>query len=214
MGEARKRGILKNLWGQIMNARRRHAHLWCLPVIFLISGCADPFAEAKDALRRDLKDPDATQFRDVRWCGKPGGAITGDYNAKNSYGAYTGFRPFFYSDHTAARDFEDVGYEHAYRQCMKEMAALTAERSGKPFNEAAEDARLNSVLTPDDLTLSADEMGAITENISASTGGKATPVRALKLAAEEDHEVPVCDRPNSPEKFALMNEIGVGCSGE
>lgn len=27
-------------------------------------------------------------------------------------------------------------------------------------------------------------------------------------------EVPVCDRPDSPEKFALMNEIGVDCTGE
>lgn len=29
-----------------------------------------------------------------------------------------------------------------------------------------------------------------------------------------EDEVPVCDRPDSPEKFALMNELGVGCGGE
>lgn len=214
MGEPGKRGILNNLWGQVMRVRRRHAHPWCLPVLFLISGCADPFAEAKDALRRDLKDPDATKFREVRWCGKPGGAVTGEYNAKNSYGAYTGFKPFFYSDHIASGDFEGFGHERVYRQCMKEMAALTAERSGKPFNEAAEDARLNSLLAPDDLSLTADQMGAIAENISASTGGKAIPDPALEPPAGEDQEVPVCDRPDTPEKYALMNEIGVGCSGE
>lgn len=30
----------------------------------------------------------------------------------------------------------------------------------------------------------------------------------------EDDEVPVCDRPDSPEKSALMNEIGTDCMGE
>jgi hypothetical protein len=51
----------------------------------------------KDVLTRNIKDPSSVQFRDVyvpeeSEAGLP--AICGEYNAKNSYGAYVGFQRF------------------------------------------------------------------------------------------------------------------------
>lgn len=44
-----------------------------------------------------------------------------------------------------------------------------------------------------------------------------SPTPAPKAAAAKptyEDEVPVCDRPDSPEKSALMNEIGTDCMGD
>lgn len=40
-------------------------------------------------------DPDAVQFRHIR---TGNGAICGELNAKNAFGAYVGFQPFFQMD--------------------------------------------------------------------------------------------------------------------
>lgn len=55
----------------------------------------DPLiSDAKAAVRAMAKDPDSVQFRNetVRFTGD----VCGEYNAKNSFGAYVGFRPFVY----------------------------------------------------------------------------------------------------------------------
>lgn len=53
--------------------------------------------EAEMAVRQQMLDPDATQFRDVRQCSGDRTVSSGEANGKNSFGAYTGFKPFFYS---------------------------------------------------------------------------------------------------------------------
>ena len=52
---------------------------------------------AKKKLIRDFKDPSTAQFRDVfvATMGKDHIALCGEVNAKNSYGAYIGFKPFY-----------------------------------------------------------------------------------------------------------------------
>lgn len=52
--------------------------------------------EARAAVSRDLLDPASAQFRDL-YVTQTGDAraLCGEINAKNSYGAYTGFRPFY-----------------------------------------------------------------------------------------------------------------------
>lgn len=54
---------------------------------------------AKEAISRDMKDPNSAQFRDIKQY-KNGSfdVVCGEVNAKNSYGAYTGFRPFVVID--------------------------------------------------------------------------------------------------------------------
>ena len=49
-----------------------------------------------------MLDPDATQFRDVRQCSGDRTVSNGEVNGKNSYGAYTGFKPFYYADGVVA----------------------------------------------------------------------------------------------------------------
>ena len=46
---------------------------------------------AKEKLVKGLKDPFSVQYEDVR---RSGLKVTGRYNAKNSYGAYTGYKSF------------------------------------------------------------------------------------------------------------------------
>jgi len=172
--------------------------------------CSDPFAEAKKAVRHDMKDPASTEFRDVRWCGATGGPIMGEFNSKNSYGALAGFKRFYYADQAAATDENDYSYERLFKLCMKESARQLAKVSGKAFNEQAEDDRLNAVFVPDDLSAPAVRAPLPTP----------TPEPARDAAAARDDEmlnvdeVSVCDRPDSPEKAALMNEIGTDCMGE
>lgn len=54
-------------------------------------------AKAKQALTKDLKDPDSAKFRNTYVYRDGDGkklALCGEINAKNSYGAYVGFRKF------------------------------------------------------------------------------------------------------------------------
>jgi hypothetical protein len=70
----------------------------------------------------------------------------------------------------------------------------------------------------DDSGIQADNMDALADNVDAPEPETASPspttapkLEASATAEAPDEEVPVCDRPDSPEKFALMNEIGVNC---
>ena len=49
--------------------------------------------EIKQNIRADLKDPNSAEFRNVFITSV--GHICGEVNAKNSFGAYTGFKRFF-----------------------------------------------------------------------------------------------------------------------
>lgn len=56
--------------------------------------------DAKAVLVRSYKDPGSAQFRDtyvIRWDdkGRVVYSLCGEINAKNSYGAYVGFTPFY-----------------------------------------------------------------------------------------------------------------------
>lgn len=57
---------------------------------------AETIVAAERAVRRELKDPDAAQFRDVRanYTEEFGVVACGRVNAKNEFGGYTGFRRF------------------------------------------------------------------------------------------------------------------------
>ena len=57
---------------------------------------AETVVAAERAVRGELKDPDAAQFRDVRanYTEEFGVVACGRVNAKNDFGGYTGFRRF------------------------------------------------------------------------------------------------------------------------
>jgi hypothetical protein len=65
-----------------------------------VSLSASQESQARSIISQDLKDPQSAQFRSWQTekrlldNGKTVLSICGEINAKNSYGAYTGFRPF------------------------------------------------------------------------------------------------------------------------
>lgn len=67
----------------------------------LLGGC-ELNGEAKDAVRSTMLDPEATQFQDVKRCPGDTDIIYGQANGKNGYGAYSGFRHFFYKNRSVA----------------------------------------------------------------------------------------------------------------
>ena len=72
---------------------------------------AEAVRKAKTALTRDFKDPDSAKFRDLgiykSTTGKGGVSVCGEVNAKNSYGAYAGFRRFVVSGDMSYLDDEE-----------------------------------------------------------------------------------------------------------
>lgn len=103
--------------------------IWMTGVIVMaaLSGCSalDPYADAKEAVRRLMKDPDSAQFRDVSRCSKPD-AIWGEVNSKNSYGAYSGFERFIFADGEAVvwgdnmSSYDLERWQRAARKCYSD----------------------------------------------------------------------------------------------
>jgi hypothetical protein len=68
-------------------------------VLYVIVFSAHEYDDVRSAVSKQLIDPDAAHFRDIkRGLGK-GDVICGYVNGKNSYGAYVGFRSFVFVDH-------------------------------------------------------------------------------------------------------------------
>ena len=76
-------------------------------------------SEAEDAVRALMRDPDSTQFRNVSICPNDRNMSHGEYNAKNLYGAYVGFEPFYYSADTGAVFLADAEFSEMLGRCFK-----------------------------------------------------------------------------------------------
>lgn len=80
------------------------------PVVFAQNYSA-MVSKAKTAVSRDFKDPEGARFRDVgiykSTTGKGGVSVCGEVNAKNSYGAYVGYKRFVVDDDFV--QIEDAG---------------------------------------------------------------------------------------------------------
>lgn|SRR5574337_446890 len=102
-----------------------------LPAISQDKGYSALVTKAKKVIVRDLKDPDSAKFRDVgiykSTTGKGGVSVCGQINAKNSYGAYNGFRGFMVAEGFALIEGEDrqgLNYEDlAPNLCYKKVAS-------------------------------------------------------------------------------------------
>lgn len=68
---------------------------------------------ALDSVKRSLKDPDSAKFDGVRMVKyQSGNVVCGSVNAKNSYGGYTGFKPFVAGPHGATLHDTSTRYAH------------------------------------------------------------------------------------------------------
>lgn len=68
-----------------------------LPTIaLLLISCGEDsrITEAKQSIASDLKDPNSVEYRNLHKYSES--VVCGEYNAKNSYGGYIGFKPFIY----------------------------------------------------------------------------------------------------------------------
>lgn len=64
-------------------------------------------ANAKAVLTRRFKDPESAKFRNLFISDKGVTTLCGEVNAKNSYGAYVGFRRFYSNGSTELTDVEN-----------------------------------------------------------------------------------------------------------
>ncbi|UXC18532.1 putative periplasmic lipoprotein [Comamonas squillarum] len=70
-------------------------------------------ASAQEAIARNLKDPAAAQFRNVRVMQFTNGRVVcGEVNGKNSYGAYVGFKRFAASNNSGTIESTGNRYPH------------------------------------------------------------------------------------------------------
>lgn len=86
-------------------------------------------SSAKRALTKDFKDPDGAKYRDLAVYRELDGKdlyLCGEVNAKNSYGAFTGYTPFFSSlDHVRLKEGSDDSLFEALKKaaCGKRLSA-------------------------------------------------------------------------------------------
>jgi hypothetical protein len=72
----------------------------------------------------------------------------------------------------------------------------------------------DSNLEPENLENIKDTTDAQEPKPSSPASAPEPASGARSVSRAQPDEVPVCDQPDSPEKFALMNELGIGCTGE
>lgn len=69
---------------------------------FLLAACALGLAacdsDIKNAVRQTIADPASAQFRNISQCPKNRAIFYGEVNSKNAFGAYDGYKPFYYVD--------------------------------------------------------------------------------------------------------------------
>lgn len=65
---------------------------WMVISLIALAACGSKVKEAQEIAAHNLNDPASAQFRQVTEAGDH--CVTGEINAKNRMGAYTGFREF------------------------------------------------------------------------------------------------------------------------
>lgn len=86
------------------------------------------FNEAQASVRSTLKDPGSAEFSDMYLCGNSK-VVTGEVNAKNSFGGYNGKARFAYADGQAHLEGESGtdGYIRATARCTEEVRKAPAK---------------------------------------------------------------------------------------
>ena len=78
-------------------------------------------ATAKSTLVNSFKDPSSAQYRDLFVSTSSANVLCGEVNAKNSYGAYIGYRRFYATDLSALTSIEDAKENYVFRQMWPSM---------------------------------------------------------------------------------------------
>lgn len=89
---------------------------------------------ATEAVKRIMKDPESTQFRDLREIKNLNGnsVLCGEVNSKNSYGGYTGYSYFSYSEEgISIINLNDRSYRANIELNKYERSGCDGEKSEK-----------------------------------------------------------------------------------
>lgn len=73
---------------------------------------------ARNAVRSKLKDPKSAEFKNLHVCPDSSEVWSGEVNAKNGFGAYSGFE-LFYVKRRVAAFYSDVSFDDFMRECYK-----------------------------------------------------------------------------------------------
>jgi hypothetical protein len=86
----------------------------------LVSACfGDSYIEeAQGAVATRMRDPSSVQFQYVERCRGETALVRGEYNAKNGFGAYTGFSSFYYVAGSVVL-LEDYQFSEMTDRCFK-----------------------------------------------------------------------------------------------
>lgn len=99
---------------------------WLVLIGLSLSGCSDQaVVQGQDAIRATLKDPTSAQFEGVKRCGQST-IISGNVNAKNTFGGYVGKEVFVARGTEGAIMGADDGREifiKLMRECTKATMA-------------------------------------------------------------------------------------------
>lgn len=102
---------------QLQRAAERHRAMSAEKEKVASGDHADFLKKAKRAISDKFKDPDSVKFRDLYLANKGLPTLCGEVNAKNSYGAYTGYKGFFYNSVSAhVDDGQELGSGFLYRE--------------------------------------------------------------------------------------------------
>ena len=91
--------------------------------ILVLAGCKPGDEKATEIAQREIssvmKDPESVKFRNVKYIkgnddnDYVNGTVCGEYNAKNGYGAYTGYKPFLINLSMKSKGFFSKGVEYS-----------------------------------------------------------------------------------------------------
>ncbi|WP_368083170.1 hypothetical protein [Klebsiella michiganensis] len=91
--------------------------------ILILAGCKPSDEKAKEIAQREIssvmKDPESVKFRNVKYIkgnddnDYVNGTVCGEYNAKNGYGAYTGYKPFLINLSMKSKGLFSKGVEYS-----------------------------------------------------------------------------------------------------
>lgn len=76
-------------------------------ICFVLFGCSSYFEERK-LITNNLKDPESTKFRNEKKYSN--GYVCGEFNSKNSYGAYTGYVRYVAKKHSDSQALSSKEY--------------------------------------------------------------------------------------------------------
>lgn len=95
----------------------------------------DAFVRAGiDKIKRIVKDPDAVQFRELFISDNALKTLCGEVNGKNAYGAYVGYRRFYYTGRTSLDEIEKPG-DSVFAGMYPKMCGSVRKTVAQPDSE-------------------------------------------------------------------------------